>query len=139
MADRPVAPHAPQQSHALGSINRTPRTLGRGGENRRGERNGKKQRRGEENEKNRKREKGERNKSEPKERRRDRGKKTKGNREEGKRKNPSLRRLRQQCRCLKLPPVSSDTVIRLRLQQHQRQHRLQQHQQRQRHHLLRAR
>jgi hypothetical protein len=27
MADRPVAPHAPQQSHALGSINRTPRTL----------------------------------------------------------------------------------------------------------------
>jgi len=34
MADRPVAPHAPQQSHALGSINRTPRTLKRGGEER---------------------------------------------------------------------------------------------------------
>jgi len=29
MADQPVAPHAPQQSHALGSINRTRRTLKR--------------------------------------------------------------------------------------------------------------
>jgi hypothetical protein len=117
MADRPVAPHAPQQSHALGSINRTPRTLGRE-ENRRGKKEKTKNRgEREERKKPKERERGEgeenRKKGKQGERKPKKEKKREGNRGEGKRKNPSFRRLRQQRRCLESPPGSSDTATSL--------------------------
>jgi hypothetical protein len=59
MADRPVAPHAPQQSHALGSINRTPRTLGKGGEETGRKKRKKTEERGGERKKPKERERGE--------------------------------------------------------------------------------